>query len=457
MYTNLNLNEKDLKKISPLEKSHKFIKKIEDKRYETISLLINSKTRNYLIQKDHITNDRKELIKMISIIKSNILLKSDYIIKVVDYSVEEESKLCSTFFILKLFYPFPKTDLLKNLQNKQLRGENYSGQELGIFLDDIIHGISDLDLNGIYFEDLRPDNITYDVKSQKWKIIKVDFFGDLSLNRIKAKQMNNIFENKTLYLSPKMFENLKNNNVHFNINLKKEISFILALCVLEIGNMESIQNIYNHEFNKIHFLALDDHLQNFNSKYNDNFPKLTKSIKSMLTYDEQNRIAYDQLNKNMTNLHNKNNFKNQNYSKTPNLKNKFFSKRYINVNKNIRTPNIKNNNSLNLYIKKNTIIKNNDKFFDNIKINVKSSKNYFDYPKNKYNPKKIINFFDNSLFNDPKMKRINNESTFIKSSNDLLTQNKSNSLNKDKFISKRNLLKINFTHFKSEGLQKLKF
>ena len=432
---NSNITQNDLIKNSKYEKSYKILKKIEDKRFGTIFLLINSKTRNYLIQKEHITNDRKELIKMISIIKSNIILKTDYIMKVLDFSVKEESKLCSTFYILKLFYPYPKSDLLKELQNKQLRGENYSGEELTIFLYNIIQGISDLNFKGIYFEDLRPSNITYNYQSKKWEIIKVDFFGDLTLNRIKAKQMNNIFENKTLYMSPKMFQNLKNNNINFRFNLKKEISFILGLCVLETGNMESIQNIYNQETKKINIFALDKHLQNFNFKYNKNFPLLTSTINSFLVYDEEKRFSYEEIKGEMPTLNNINTFlknkKNHNHNLKYNkpLKN---NKSIINVCISNRNFYIKNNgrNLLMSEIKKNHFIKNNDNFFNNTRTDIKSTKSFMNFSKNK----QMINFFDNSLFDNSNTKKVNNDSIIIKSSNDLL----------NKYNSRRNILKTNY-------------
>jgi hypothetical protein len=68
-------------------------------------------------------NDRNQLQKAIEQIKK-ILNKHDYLINLLDYSVETQKNWCSTFYLLKVFYEYPDKSLKQIIlehKNTQLK------------------------------------------------------------------------------------------------------------------------------------------------------------------------------------------------------------------------------------------------------------------------------------------------------------------------------------------------
>jgi hypothetical protein len=56
-------------------------------------------------------NDQSSLAKEIEEVKKQMYLKNDYILQVLDYSVEVQKSLCSTQYILRVFMECPEKSL----------------------------------------------------------------------------------------------------------------------------------------------------------------------------------------------------------------------------------------------------------------------------------------------------------------------------------------------------------
>ncbi len=68
-------------------------------------------------------NDRGTLNRAIEAVKKKMFSKHDYLINLLDYSVEVQKNWCSTFFLLRAFYEYPEKSLKKIiLENKEKEG-----------------------------------------------------------------------------------------------------------------------------------------------------------------------------------------------------------------------------------------------------------------------------------------------------------------------------------------------
>ena len=125
-----SLKDADFARVSDLEKSFKFFKKINDPRFGDISILQNPQTRQFIALKEKKINDRKEAGQNILYARKRVSLKHPNLLNLLDYSVTKHSELCSSFYILKLFFEYPKTDLRKDVQERERIGESFSDIEL---------------------------------------------------------------------------------------------------------------------------------------------------------------------------------------------------------------------------------------------------------------------------------------------------------------------------------------
>lgn len=62
---------------------------------------------------EKIYNDRSSLNRAIEEIKKKILNKHEYILNILDYSVEVQKNWCATFYLLRAFYEYPDKSLKK--------------------------------------------------------------------------------------------------------------------------------------------------------------------------------------------------------------------------------------------------------------------------------------------------------------------------------------------------------
>ena len=105
------LKEADYKRKSELEKDFKFNRKLKDPRFGEVSLIQNPKTRQFLAVKEKKINDKKEAGRQIVRARKLMAHNHPNLLNLKDYSVTKQSELCSSFYVLKMFYEFPRSDL----------------------------------------------------------------------------------------------------------------------------------------------------------------------------------------------------------------------------------------------------------------------------------------------------------------------------------------------------------
>ena len=167
----VNLKDSDYNKTSALEKNFKFFKRLNDPRFGEVSIIQNPKSREFLAVREKKITDRKEAGRQIMSARNRMSHNNPYILNLKDYSVTKQSELCSSFYILKMFYEYPKSDLRKELQEKQRQGDSFNDVELTHLLYQQIQANNYLQSKDQHHGDIQPLHIAYNKDRQVSKLI----------------------------------------------------------------------------------------------------------------------------------------------------------------------------------------------------------------------------------------------------------------------------------------------
>lgn len=287
------LSEEDLKRQSPLERDFKSFKNFDDPRFGDINVLQNPRTREIIFAKERKANDIPELERWVRAAKSKISSQtSKYILKMLDYSVTKRSELCSSFYIFRAYYEYPKNDLKKELAELLKTGKGLNNSQITHLLYQLLTAQMDYQKKGIIHGDLQPIYIAWDAKKQEAKIIEnavedVDWVKQIQIqkNRVVAKQ--------PLYQSDLMHTSIKQGKLKFTYDPKKEEAFALGLIILEAGLGKSIQGIYPQDSDRLSRERLGELQGQFSKLFEADNTLLVSSVNSLLILDEEERPTAD--------------------------------------------------------------------------------------------------------------------------------------------------------------------
>jgi Protein kinase domain len=290
----MSLKETDYERKSEFEKDFKFNRKLKDPRFGEVSLIQNPKTRQFLAVKEKRINDKKEAGKAIINARKRLTNKHPNILSLLDYSVTKQSELCSSFYVLKLFYEFPRSDLHRENQERAKKGEGFSDIELTHILYQQIAANNYLQSKDQHHGDIQPLNVAYDRPNMNSQLI--DMSEDASTaNQSKQVQKNRVVAGHPLYQSPVTYSNLKKGNLNYNVDPNKEDVYALGLSLLEVGNGKSIQNIYNANTKEVDQQALANHVDEFKRRHGNENTLLTTTVETMVHPDEAQRPNFRDL------------------------------------------------------------------------------------------------------------------------------------------------------------------
>ncbi len=290
----MSLKETDYERKSEFEKDFKFNRKLKDPRFGEVSLIQNPKTRQFLAVKEKRINDKKEAGKAIVNARKRLTNKHPNILSLLDYSVTKQSELCSSFYVLKLFYEFPRSDLHRENQERSKKGEGFSDAELTHILYQQIAANNYLQSKDQHHGDIQPLNVAYDKTTMGSQLI--DMSEDAtSLNQSKQVQKNRVVAGHPLYQSPVTYSNLKKGNLNYTVDPNKEDVYALGLSLLEVGNGKSIQNIYNANTKEVDQQALKNHVDEFKRRHGTENTLLTTTVETMVHPDEAQRPNFRDL------------------------------------------------------------------------------------------------------------------------------------------------------------------
>lgn len=246
-------------------------------------------TNSKIICIEKLYNDRSTLNRSIEEIKKKILNKHDYILNLLDYSVEVQKNWCSTFYLLRVFYEYPdkslKQMIIEKKQMNDLKEKDFKSEELTHLLYHQISANAYLQENSIPHGDVTPNTI-FRTNKGEFKLA----FRSNNMSRAEKVQLEKILKREPIYVSPALFSALKRRDLE-NIKHTRHKSDIysLGLCILEAGLMHSVQSIYDND--QVNQGLVDNYLNEFEDKFEDN-PLLFTSVRKMLENNEEDRADF---------------------------------------------------------------------------------------------------------------------------------------------------------------------
>lgn len=291
---NLALKDSDFKRVSRYEKDFKHKKRLKDPRFGDISIIQSKNNKELLAVVEKKINDRKEAGRQIVNCRNRLQNKHQNILNLRDYSVKKQSELCSSFYVLRMFYEYPRSDLKREINLREKNGETLDHKELTHIMYQQISANAYLQAKDQTHGDIQPLNISYDRNKQWSKLI------DKSMDKLSPKRAMNLQKNKmlgghALYQSPKIYSNLKKKNLNFERNPAKDDVYSLGLTLLEAGNGRSVQNIYDKSTGEVNEERLNEHLNEFNQRYKGQNTLLATTVNSMVNPDENQRPDFRSL------------------------------------------------------------------------------------------------------------------------------------------------------------------
>lgn len=286
------MTDEDLKRNSQIEKTYKTFKTFNDPRFGEIIVLQNPQTRDIIFCKEKKINEKNDAFKQIINNREKIARKSNYFLTLIDYSVTKQSQLCSSFYIFKLFYKYPKNDLKKEFLERQKSGKPFTNEEMTHLFYQIMHGFQFIHSNSILHGDIQPILVSYDAQTCQSQIIESQI-DDLNIQKIIQIQKARLLSNQPIYQSPLMYSNLKKGNLKFTFDPKKEDSFALGLIFLEAGLGSSVQEIYNQNSPILNQEKLQKLIDRFDQKFSSDNTLVTSAVVSLLNESEDIRPTPD--------------------------------------------------------------------------------------------------------------------------------------------------------------------
>ena len=387
---NYGLTEEDFEKSTPIEEKYEIIESLTDHRFGEIVLLQNKLKKEKLIfRKEKFSTKLSESAKNIYQAKERKKLKSDYILKMEDYSShlihKEDEKM---EFLVAGFYEYPEWDLEREFEKRKKAKNYFKGEDLSKLIKDLLNAVYFLQDNRMIHGDIRPKYIFYEKKKKIYKL--VDHLSDPhSPNKI---QIDNLRQKNKIYMSPVLFESFSFKSKKIRHNPFKSDLFSLGMVILEIGILKNIQSIYDYDSKKINIEIFIGFIENFMEIYEE-FYAIQECLLHMLDLQEESRLDPKNCYEYFENLRNENetDIENNNFSEIFNNDKNYEKKKFNNYD---------------------------------LKLNRQNQKISFLEENN--NPKEVNNKLNSNIIGDDDKKNLKNKSFLINSKNIKLIKKKDN-------------------------------
>jgi len=284
------LGDAEFNKKWDLEGQYNVLRKSNDPRFGEITLLKSKSSNDLIFAKEKLVTNKQQASNDIRDLKSRMALNHSHLHKLIGYSTIVQKELCSTNYLTKAYYEFPKSDLQKEINDRRQNQSDFSHEELQNVAGQAIHGLNHLHKLEISHGDVRPLNIGYNKETREVQIL--DRLHDPS--PLEKLQSNNIINKKDLYMSPEVYKKLQGKDKTLKYNPAKNDLYGLGLSLLAAGNQESVQNVYkpNGDFDQQN---LQQHLDKFSNKYNSQNPPLVSLVHTLVQPDESQRYSAQEL------------------------------------------------------------------------------------------------------------------------------------------------------------------
>ena len=272
------------------EKNYKFVKRFNDPRFGEITVVKNPSTNQILMVKEKMVSGKTEATNDIMHLKSRLELNHPNMMKMVNYTTSVKKELCSTHYLSRAFYEFPKSDIYKEINDRKKDLKEFNDKELTHMLYQTSFGLQNLHSKNVAHGDIRPQHIGYDKSLNQYQML--DRFADPT--PLERCQTNNIVNNKPLYLGPQLYKKLKGADKKASYDAQKNDIYALGMSILHTGTLDSMQDNYLPN-GTINMKKLEEHLQDFESKHAASNPLLCQTLRKMLSEEETERPDVNQL------------------------------------------------------------------------------------------------------------------------------------------------------------------
>lgn len=266
------------------ENDFSFLRKSNDPRFGEITIYKSKVGNDLVFSKEQLSSSKNQASTDIRDLNSRVNLNHENIHRLLGHSHTVQKELCSTNYLTKVFYEFPKSDLHKAIEEKKSKGESFRSDELLNIGNQALKGLNHLHKLEVTHGDIKPLNIGYNKETGKVQILD-------RLNNpapLELLQNKNIVENKDLFMSPEVYKRLLGKDKTAKYDPYQNDLYGLGLSLLSAGNGEKLQNLYlpNGEFNQN---SLNGHLDKFDAKYANQSPQLSQFVHSLLDANPSER------------------------------------------------------------------------------------------------------------------------------------------------------------------------
>ena len=170
------LPDTEYNKVWDQEKNYKFVKRFNDPRFGEITVVKNPTTNHVLLVKEKMVSGKNEATDDIENLKSRLAINHPNMMRMVNYTTSVKKELCSTHYLSRAFYEFPKTDVLKEIGDRKRELVDFNDRELTHMLYQTAFAVQNLHSKNMVHGDIRPQLVGYDKANAQFQLL--DRFAD---------------------------------------------------------------------------------------------------------------------------------------------------------------------------------------------------------------------------------------------------------------------------------------
>ena len=249
--------------------------------------LVQDKNNNIYSMKKIILSDALDVKSVIKEYKMCSKFRHENIVKLLGlYS----SKLDKTTYVVYILMEVGKTDWEKEIRSFSEKKIEYKEKELIIITKQLVKALAFLQKNNIVHRDIKPQNILI-FKDNLYKL--ADFGESKQLHNVSFSLLNGSLRGTELYMSPLLFNGLRNGQIDVKHNLIKSDVYSFGLCLLYAATTSN-KTLYDIR-KYVEMKGLSEYIEKtLKNKYSKKFIDL---IISMLEIHEEKRPDFIELQK----------------------------------------------------------------------------------------------------------------------------------------------------------------
>ena len=265
-----------------------FLAKRHDKRFGDISIYKNDRSKTKVMMKEKSSGDQKTFTRDTIMARTRMELQHDNLHKMLGWSTQKKSELCSTHYYVRMFFDFPESDLRNEVAERKRKGQSVSDAELSLATSNALHGLDYLHNMRLAHGDIRPQLISAERLGGDAIVTNriLDRLADPS--QIERAQVNNLMNNRELFMSPQLYKRINTKGKKKpGFDRQKNDLFALGMSVISAGTASSVKDCYKRG-GKFDAQRLRYHLDRFRTRHQQNY-SLCNVVTSLVEIDEDRR------------------------------------------------------------------------------------------------------------------------------------------------------------------------